>query len=91
MVLDCKHVWQQISNYIEGDIAPSMLRDMEIHLAHCRHCAAILDSTRNIIYLIADERTFTLPVGFSQRLRARLEREFAKSAPVGSQDPYTSW
>jgi anti-sigma factor RsiW len=84
MVLDCKHVWQELSSYIEGDIAPAMRTDIEIHLAHCCHCAAVLDSMRNIIYLIADERTFALPKGFSQRLRARLEREFAKSAPVGS-------
>lgn len=83
MVLDCKHVWREISSYIDGDLDPSMRADMETHLAHCRHCAAVLDSTHNIIHLIADERTFTLPVGFSKRLRARLESEFEKSEPVG--------
>jgi anti-sigma factor RsiW len=75
MVLDCKHVWREISNYIDGDLDPSVLAGMEEHLAHCRHCAAVLDSTRNILYLIADERTFAVPIGFSERLRARLERE----------------
>ncbi len=78
MVLDCQHVWREISNYIDGDIAPSMRESIEKHLEHCRHCAAILDSTRNIVYLIADERTFALPAGFSERLRARLENELGK-------------
>jgi hypothetical protein len=55
---------------------------MEKHLAHCRHCAAILDSTHNIVYLIADERTFTLPTGFSERLRARLENDLEESEPA---------
>ncbi len=55
MVLDCQHVWREISNYIEGDIDPSMRESIEKHLEHCRHCSAILDSTRNIVYLIADE------------------------------------
>ncbi len=82
MVLDCKHVWREISNYIDGDIDPSVRANMEKHLAHCRHCAAILDSTRNIVYLIADARTFTLPIGFSERLRARLESELEKSEPA---------
>jgi anti-sigma factor RsiW len=79
MELDCKHVWREVSNYIDGDIDPSVRIDMEKHLAHCRHCAAVLDSTRNIVYLIADERTFALPVGFSERLKARLASELAKS------------
>lgn len=82
MLLDCKHVWREISNYIDGDIDPSVRASMEEHLAHCRHCAAILDSTHNILYLIADERTFTLPVGFSERLRTWLEGELEKSEPA---------
>lgn len=77
MVLDCKHVWYEISNYIDEDIDPAVRASVEEHLATCRHCAAILDSTRNIIYLVADERTFSLPIGFSDRLRAKIETELA--------------
>jgi len=75
MVLECKHVWKQISNYIDGSV-PLELRDsIEAHLANCRHCAAVLDSTRNILVLVADERTFEIPVGYSERLHARLQEE----------------
>jgi hypothetical protein len=45
------------------------------HLEHCEICSAILDSTRNIIILTADERIFELPVRFNERLHARLARE----------------
>jgi anti-sigma factor RsiW len=90
MVLDCKHVWREISNYMDGDLDPSMRASMEEHLAR-RHCAAILDSTHNILYLIADERTFTLPIGFSERLRARLESELEKAEPAGDNRGYSSW
>ena len=75
MVLNCKHVWNQISAYIDGDVPPEMREAIEVHLAHCRHCSAVLDSTRNILYLIADDRTFELPVGYSERLHARLHAE----------------
>ena len=77
MVLNCKHVWAQISNYIEGDVSPEMRADIEQQLAHCRHCAAVLDSTRNILILVADDRTFELPVGYSDRLHARLQQQIA--------------
>jgi anti-sigma factor RsiW len=78
MVLNCKHVWKEISNYIDDSVSPELREAIEEHLAHCRHCAAVLDSTRNILYLIADERTFQLPVGYSERLHARLRKEIGK-------------
>lgn len=81
MKLDCKHIWRELSNYIDGDIPPEVRRDVEAHVAQCRHCAALLDSTHNIIVLIADERRMELPLGFSKRLRERLERELATARP----------
>jgi anti-sigma factor RsiW len=77
MVLNCRHVWDQISDYIDGSVAPELREAIEEHLAHCRHCAAVLDSTRNILVLIADDRTFELPIGYSERLHARLEAAIA--------------
>ncbi|WP_338026752.1 zf-HC2 domain-containing protein [Acidisarcina polymorpha] len=77
--MNCKHVWNYISEYIDGSIDDELRAQIESHLEHCEICSAILDSTRNILYLTADNRTFALPVGFSERLRARLEEEMAKS------------
>ena len=48
---------------------------MQKHLDHCEICSAILDSTRNVIILTADDRVFELPAGYSERLHARLARE----------------
>lgn len=81
MKLDCKHIWRELSDYIDGDLPPEVRRDVEAHVAQCRHCAALLDSTHNIIVLIADERRMELPLGFSKRLRERLERELATARP----------
>jgi hypothetical protein len=49
--------------------------DVQKHLEHCEICSAILDSTRNVIILTADDRVFELPVGFSERLHARIDLE----------------
>jgi len=81
MKLDCKHIWRELSNYLDGEISADVRRDIEAHVAQCRHCAALLDSTHNVIVLIADERRLELPLGFSTRLRKRLERELAVSRP----------
>ena len=75
MVIECKHVWDHISGYLDGTLEASVLEEVQKHLEHCGICSAILDSTRNILILTADERVFELPLGFSNRLHARLEVE----------------
>ena len=74
MTLECKHVWEHISGYLDRQLDPKLLKDIERHLENCEVCSAILDSTRNILVLTADNRTFELPVGYSERLHARLEK-----------------
>ena len=76
--LKCHEVWLEISNYLEDDLSPQRRQLLEAHFAQCRHCAALVDSTRNIIILIGDERAFELPEGFSARLARKLEAEWQR-------------
>jgi predicted anti-sigma-YlaC factor YlaD len=75
MVIDCKHVWDYISDYLDGTLTSETRETVQRHLDHCEICSAILDSTRNIIILTADDRVFELPVGFSERLHTRIDLE----------------
>lgn len=72
MVLECRHVWDYISGYLDQTLSAEVQRDVQNHLDHCGICSAVLDSTRNVLVLTADDRVFELPVGFSERLHARL-------------------
>lgn len=75
MMIECKHVWDHISGHLDNSLSPETRELVQRHLEHCEICSAILDSTRNILILTADERVFELPIGFSERLHARLARE----------------
>jgi anti-sigma factor RsiW len=75
MVIDCKHVWNYISEYLDKNLSEETRTVVQKHLEHCEICSAILDSTRNIIILTADDRVFELPIGFSERLHARIDLE----------------
>jgi mycothiol system anti-sigma-R factor len=77
MVLSCREVWEEISNYLDGEVDAATRAGIEAHLAQCRHCSALYDSTHNVLVLIADDRTFHLPAGFSERLSERLRRAIA--------------
>jgi predicted anti-sigma-YlaC factor YlaD len=75
MVLECKHVWDYISEFLDDSLPPETKELVQKHLENCEICSAILDSTRNILILTADDRVFELPAGYSERLHARLARE----------------
>jgi anti-sigma factor (TIGR02949 family) len=73
MKIDCKHVWQHISAYIDGDVDAALRAEIDRHLEHCEICSAVLDSTRNVVVLMADQRVFEIPAGYSERLHRRLD------------------
>jgi anti-sigma factor RsiW len=75
VILECKHVWDYISDFLDDSLPPKTRELVQKHLENCAICSAILDSTRNILVLTADDRVFELPAGYSERLHARLARE----------------
>jgi predicted anti-sigma-YlaC factor YlaD len=78
MVIDCKHVWSYISDYLDDTLTEEIRNTVQKHLEHCEICSAILDSTRNILILTADDRVFELPVGFTERLHTRIDLELMR-------------
>jgi hypothetical protein len=54
---------------------PKQKELVEKHLENCECCSTILDSTRNILILTADDRVFEPPAGYNERLHALLARE----------------
>jgi anti-sigma factor RsiW len=70
--ISCLEVIRELSNYVDKDLTSESRAQISAHLATCAHCTAVCDGLRNTITLIGDSRSFELPVGFSQRLRAKL-------------------
>ena len=77
--MNCKEVWLEISNYIDGEIDAALCERLEDHFENCRHCAAVVDSVRNILYLVADERIIELPIGFSDRMHKFISFHISKT------------
>ena len=73
--IDCREVWKEITNYIEGDLTPEMREQVDRHLRECPHCKAVYDGSRNVVRLLGCTTVLELPTGFSQRLRRRLSAD----------------
>jgi hypothetical protein len=79
MVVNCEHVWSEISNYLDGEVDRELRVAMEEHLKSCKHCTAVLGGTRNVVQIYGDDRLFELPIGFSKRLQLRIAQETSVS------------
>ena len=74
-MVSCEHVLNELSNFIDGDIDADLKAEIESHLKMCRRCSVLQDSLRKMLLIVADERTFEIPVGYSDRLHAHIDRQ----------------
>jgi hypothetical protein len=72
VAVNCEQVWQEVSNYIDGEIDPTLRATVEDHVGQCKRCTAVLEGTRNVVELYSDERLFQVPLGYSWRLQRRI-------------------
>ncbi|HTS04780.1 MAG TPA: hypothetical protein VMP68_04290 [Candidatus Eisenbacteria bacterium] len=87
--ITCDQVCREISNYLEGDIAPSVRTSMDQHFVECARCRSVLEGTRNVIRLYSDERMIDVPAGFGKRLEKRLARNARTLRPTWSS--WSAW
>jgi Putative zinc-finger len=73
IIISCREVWREISNYIDEIVDPALKERMEAHFLACNHCSAILDGTRNVVRLIADGVELEIPKDLGERLYKKIK------------------
>ncbi len=73
-MVSCEHVLEQLSNFIDGEVDAGLRTEIEAHLRTFRKCSVLHDSLRKVLIIVADERTFEIPVGYSERLHAFIDQ-----------------
>jgi anti-sigma factor RsiW len=69
--VSCLDLLQDLSDYIDGTLAPERVAVLEAHLADCDRCHVVLDTTRCTILLY---RAATSPALTPDRREALLRR-----------------
>jgi anti-sigma factor RsiW len=73
-MVSCEQVLEQLSNFIDGEIEAGLRAEVEAHLKMCRRCSVVHDTLRKMLIIVADERTFEIPTGYSERLHAFIDK-----------------
>jgi predicted anti-sigma-YlaC factor YlaD len=77
-MMDCKEVLANLSRYIDGDGSAELRKALEEHIARCRRCRVVFDTTGRALKIVFDVEPFEVPLGVSARLYARLEKVLAE-------------
>ena len=89
-MFNCEQVWQEISNYVDGEVDAGAHTAMQEHFKTCPRCKSLLAGTRNVVKLYGDERMLEVPAGFSQRLEKRIEKGLAGRL-AGGRARWSTW
>lgn len=70
----CRELLGQLNEYVDGDLAAELCRDLEQHMAGCANCRVVLDTLGKTLFLYRslDEAPVELPPGVEARLLSRL-------------------
>jgi anti-sigma factor (TIGR02949 family) len=78
VVISCIEVFRLISDYVDGDVDPTLRARMEAHFKDCDHCSAVLDGTNNVVRLVGNGQTFEVPANFRKKLYTKLDAHLKK-------------
>jgi len=78
-MMDCAQILAELSDYLDGEVAPDTRRLVEAHLARCRRCSLVYSTTRETLRIVTECGVFAIPVAEGTRLHGRLKELLAGS------------
>jgi len=71
-LFSCDEFRSRLSDLVDDETARSVRLELEQHLAECRTCRVLYDSTRKTIRVVTDAGSWEIPEEVSERLAARI-------------------
>ncbi len=76
--MNCSGLIREISAYLDGDLGPELLADIEIHLERCKDCRLVVDTTRKTIEIYYNAQPLPLPTDVRERLHQALIKRLGR-------------
>ena len=83
-MFSCEAVRAALSNYMDGDVSADLRRELERHLAECRTCQVLYDTTRKTLHIVTNVGSFEVPEAGSEQLVKRIMSRLTLPPPAPS-------
>ena len=70
--MTCTDFLARLTDYFDGRVEPELLEEVEHHIAECKHCEVVLDSTTKTINIYRDNEIYDFPPELEQRLQSAI-------------------
>ena len=77
-MVTCKKFLEELNNFLDSSIDPSLRSEIEKHLDQCPNCFVICDTTKKTINVYKGMQAKVLPEGIRSRLLNFLEKKGCK-------------
>jgi len=67
-MISCHDFITELGNLLDDDVAAEIRTQLETHLAHCKTCQVLYDSTRKTLRIITDSGSFEYPEPIAEPL-----------------------
>lgn len=66
--MNCRALLETLTEYLDDTAAAAVRADLEAHLAECRSCTVIVETSRRTLKIVTDVGSFDIPQDLSERL-----------------------
>lgn len=80
--MKCKTLHKELIFFLEGDLSPARMKEVQNHLDGCSSCAAFARELKLTLGIIDLEKNQEVNPYFYTRLKAKLENRAAQNSPV---------
>jgi len=70
--MTCTDFLSQLTDFFDGAVAPELLAEVEKHIAECKHCEVVLDSTTKTINIYRDREVYDFPPDLRERMHTAI-------------------
>ena len=77
-MITCDEFMADLGNYLEGDVAVEVRRQLEHHLSHCQICQVVYDSTLKTVKVVTDSGSFDLPDAAASQIKDKIMTRIRK-------------
>lgn len=66
--MKCKDFLNELTDYLDGNIAESLREELDEHLHWCHECHVVMNTTKKTIEIYRDNQIYELPESLRSRL-----------------------
>lgn len=74
----CLDYIQDLNDYLDGELDPSLCEEIEKHIGHCENCRIMVDTLKQTVTLCREGKPEKLPSSLEEKLGGLLQERWKK-------------